>query len=94
MTTEMRHAFGFTVLGIGLALSLWSFLVSRAMRQYAVEQYPEYAKRQGSWWRLKPTFPNDTTIKNYTRLKKTIDAVSMVAIFGGAALAEFHWFVF
>ncbi|MFH0829512.1 MAG: hypothetical protein V1907_05080 [Candidatus Kerfeldbacteria bacterium] len=94
MSNELRHAIGFTVLGIGFALSVWSFFVSRAMRQYAVEHYPEYAKRQVSWWRWKPVFPSDATIKNYTRLKKTIDAVSMVAILGGAALAEFHWFIF
>lgn len=95
MSAEMRHALGFSLIGIGAVLLLWSYFVSRAMRRYVTERYPQYEKQvRVAWWRWKPAIPKDNVVKQYLRGKQALEIASSICLFGGASLAETHWFIY
>ncbi len=96
MTSSMRHAYGWTLIGVAALIYAYSVWLSFAMRSRLMEHYPEVAKdlRQQWWKRWNVMLPDDPTIKRGLRLTHILNLLAAVCLIAGGILSDNNWRLF
>lgn len=91
MSPAIRHAYGFTFIGIAAVLYLWYVLRVRSLQQQISERFPEFKHKRTIWHSWGSNLPGDPAIRRYARMTRVIEFASTACFLAGFALAETSW---
>jgi hypothetical protein len=96
MGPTIRHAYGYTLIGIAFTLYFWSLFISISIRRRVAERPPEQARKWKwtRWSRWKTPLPDDPRIRSAARLSQILNIASVICFIGGITLAETSWNIF
>lgn len=96
MSPAIRHAYGYTLIGIAMVLYVWHIFRLRSLQQQIKERFPELgAERKRTMWRSWGSrLPQDPAIRRYAHMTQVMDYAAMICFFAGISLAETSWNIF